>query len=172
MTARPCRMVASLSGGLDSRLVTGLAQRRNPELQAWTFGTEDAADRQIAGQICEMTGMKHQIFATDASLIPRHADDFVAASNGCATVHHAFWFERCHALRGVVDVSLNGYRGGVVLGDAIVGLGLRQELKYLRHRLGGSGTVTHPWLERNRTDDDFISYYLNLSHRPHTALAP
>jgi len=116
--------------------------------------------------------MKHLIFPTDAALIPRYADDFVATVNGCVTVHHAFWFERCHALRGVADVSLNGYRGGVVLGDAIVGLGLRQELKYLRRRLGGSGAVTHPWLERNRTDDDYINYYLALSHRPHAALAP
>lgn len=172
MTARPLRMVASLSGGLDSRLVTGLAQRRRPDLQAWTFGTEDAADRRIAAQICALTGMGQRIFPTDAALIPRHADDFVAATNGCATVHHAFWFERCHALREEVDISLNGYRGGVVLGDAIVGLGLRHELKYLRDRLRGGRAVVHPWLERNRSDSDLIRYYLALSHQPHPALGP
>lgn len=54
-----------LSGGLDSSLVTALAARHNPELQAFTVGMEGSSDLEAAKVLARQLGVRHHIRSFD-----------------------------------------------------------------------------------------------------------
>lgn len=121
MTARQGRYVAGLSGGLDSRLVLGIAHRFQPDLKAWTFGSPEAPDMVTAGTICRDLGLDHLTFTTKPELIPENSSLYSATVDGLISCDFAYGLERTHALRDSADIVLNGFMGEVVLGDYMVG---------------------------------------------------
>ncbi|MDY0111170.1 MAG: asparagine synthase-related protein [Candidatus Krumholzibacteria bacterium] len=167
----PGRLGASLSGGLDSRLMVGLAHRQGAEFTPWTFGTPGASDLQVAAEVCRTLGLGHDVFQPSADHIPEYAADYATILNGCGPLRNAFALDRCHAYRGRVDLMLNGYRGGVVLGKAIVDLGHRHRLRWWRGRLKLEPPVISPNLEDARDDALMGAYYVALSHQATPAIA-
>lgn len=158
------RLCASLSGGFDSRLVTGLVLRRGQRPTAWTFGADEATDLAIAKEICRRYELRHLIYRPDPSQILDHVSSYVTLINGCGPAAYAFWLKRCHELRGEADLVFNGYRGGVLLGDAIVDLGLERRLAWQLGRLRLGPRVLSPNIEDAIDADSMSAYYVALSH--------
>lgn len=163
---RPGPFSTSLSGGLDSRLMTGLAAPLIPDLKAWTFGTEDANDLRIARDIGRRLNIEHIHFPIRAEKIVDHASDYITTMNGAFHVLAAFGIERCMEMRRLTRVNLNGYRGGLIIGDILADLGLNQAAAYARYRIGAGPRVSHPWLEKLKTDEELALYYRDLCPRP------
>jgi asparagine synthase (glutamine-hydrolysing) len=61
MADREVEVGTFLSGGLDSSIVTALAARHNPDLQAVTVGMEGAPDVEAAKQVAAHLGIRHHI---------------------------------------------------------------------------------------------------------------
>jgi hypothetical protein len=165
------RLYTSLSGGVDSRLVTGLALRAGARPKAWTFGAEGSTDLAVAAEICRRHELEHLVYRPDPAKTLDHLEAFVTLVNGCGPVASAFALARGHDMWGHADVILNGYRGGVLLGDAIIDLGFPYRLRRLRARLSGGPPMVSAAMEDATSDDDMAAYYLALSHQAHPGVA-
>jgi len=169
ITRGPGQYTMALSGGMDSRLVVGLAVARVPDLIAWTFGTPEAPDLRVARQISGILGVEHRFFPVNLAQIERHSYDFATTVNGCSSLIGAYALARDHALRDVADVQLNGYRGGLILGDTVVDIGLPHALAYWRYRLGRGERCSPPTLDNLRTDEELALFYRDVGP-PYSAL--
>ncbi|MBD3221638.1 hypothetical protein GF314_10385 [bacterium] len=167
----PGRPGASLSGGLDSRLMLGLAHRQGARIAPWTIGPPGARDMTVAAEICRTLGLNHQPFRASPEHLPDHAGLYATMMNGSGPLQNAFALDRCHAYRGHVEVMHNGYRGGVVLGKAIVDLGMAHRVAWWRGRLGLGPRAVSPALEDARDDVAMAAYYRTLSHQAHPRIA-
>ena len=163
---RPGPFSASLSGGLDSRLMTSLAAPLVPDMKVWTFGSAESNDLRIARDICGRLGLEHIYFPIEAEKIVDHASNYITTMNGAFHVMTAFGIERCLAMHEKTRVNLNGYRGGLILGDILADLGFMQTAAYARYRIGAGPRVSHPWLEKLRTDEELALFYRDLCPRP------
>ncbi len=163
---RPGPFSTSLSGGLDSRLMTGLAAPLLPDLKAWTFGAEDANDLRIARDISGRLGIEHIHFPIEAGKIVDHASDYITTMNGAFHIMAAFGIERCLVMHEKTRVNLNGYRGGLIMGDILADLGFMQMAAYARYRIGAGPRVSHPWLEKLKTDEELALFYRDLCPLP------
>ncbi len=164
LLALPGRPGASLSGGLDSRLMVGLAHRQGAVLEPWTMGGDGAGDVTVAGEICNRLAWQHHVVVPDPETIPEYADVYATILNGSGPLQNAYTVPRCDQFRGTVDRMFNGYRGGVVLGKAIVDLGIQPRLRWWRSRLGLGPRVVSPNLEDARDPRSMAAFYRALSH--------
>lgn len=171
MVRREGRMVSGLSGGNDSRLVTGLAARRRKDLRAWTFGIPGSSDLTIAAEICRKLGIQHLTFGIDPGDLERHAEDFATLVDGSMTAAHAFFLPRARQLGGEADVALNGYGGDYLLQGGLLDLSYGAHLAYWRYRTGRGPYAPHPHLEKNR-DRRSIVAYLAARYGRRSSLAP
>ncbi len=158
----PGRLFTSLSGGLDSRLMTGLALKRGSELEAWTFGTPDALDMVIAKRICKNYNMPHHTFSGDSSDILENINAYSTILNGSGPLHNAYGLPRCHTLCNKTERILNGYRGGVILGNILVDLGLKARVSWLKGRFGLGPRTISPNLEDAISHEEMSTYYGSL----------
>jgi len=158
----PGRLFTSLSGGLDSRLMTGLAIREGANLEAWTFGDSEAADMIIASRICKTYKIPHHIYEGDPLAVLENASIYSTILNGSGPLQNAYGLPRCHDLRGKTDRILNGYRGGVVLGNAIVDLGQKARLRYWKGQFGLGGKSISPNLEDAQSLKQMSAFYRSL----------
>lgn len=158
MVRRSGRLVSGLSGGNDSRLVTGLAARRRSDLKAWTFGTPGSLDLTVAAQVCKKLRIEHLVFPLEPPDLAKHAADFVSVVDGSMTAAHAFFLPRAAQLGTQADVVLNGYGGDYLLQGGLLDLGPRAVLARARHGAGQGRPVPHPHLERNRSRDSIVGY--------------
>jgi len=165
------RLYTSLSGGFDSRLVTGLALRGGARPTAWTFGGDGSSDLAIAAEICRRHDLPHRIYRADPLETLEHLEAYATVMNGCGPVSSAFSMVRAADLRGQADLVLNGYRGGVLLGDAIIDLGLPYRFRRLKNRLRGGPPMVSGFLEEALSDDDMAAFYGALSHQAHPGVA-
>jgi asparagine synthase (glutamine-hydrolysing) len=61
MTIADVEVATFLSGGLDSSIITALAARYNPKVQAFTVGMEGTPDVAAAKQVAEYLGVNHHV---------------------------------------------------------------------------------------------------------------
>jgi asparagine synthase (glutamine-hydrolysing) len=165
------RYVSGLSGGLDSRLVTGLAARKVADLKTWTFGNPDSVDVRVARQVCEQLGLEQLVFPLRPEEVADNAELFAATADGAVACNHAFSLQRCRDLRTHGDIVLNGLAGDFILGGSLAGPKAAHVRAWLSHRAGRGPRVAHPWLEHLRTDDE-ISRYLGRIYGKRGRLAP
>lgn len=166
MMQRPGRYVAGLSGGLDSRLVAGMAARHRADLKAWTFGDPGAADLRVAQQVCARLGLEHLIFPPRPQAVPETADLFTTTVDGSVSCTYAFSLLRCRELREHADVVLNGYGGDAILGDTLLGPKAANVKAWLRYKAGRGPRVAHPRLEDNRSAEDIARYVESIYGKP------
>lgn len=171
MVQRSGRIVSGLSGGNDSRMVTGLAAHRRRDLRAWTFGTPDSMDLKVAAEICRILGIGHLRFSVEGGGLEEYADGFVTLVDGSMTAAHSFFLPRAMALGAQADVVLNGYGGDYLLQGGLLDLGPRAALDYARFRAGLASHAPHPHIERNGTRDS-IAAYIEARYGKQSALAP
>jgi len=164
IVALPGRLFTSLSGGLDSRLVAGLALSRGAKMEAWTFGGPGAPDLEIAGEICRRHGMPHNTYGAEPADLLANLEAYASVINGSGPMHFAFALERCRDLLGRTDRVLNGYRGGLLLGSYTSDRGVHHRLRWWKGRLGLGPTVVSPDLGDIRTDEDVIAFYGAIRH--------
>jgi hypothetical protein len=170
ITRLPGRYVAGLSGGLDSRLVAGLAARHRPDMKTWTFGGEGASDVRVAGLVSDVLGAEHLRFPLSAERVPENAALYATTVDGCCTVDFAHGLDRCLALREQADVVLNGYAGELYLGGAVLGPILKLVKKNLKSLKFSGPDVVNPRLSRNRTAAQ-VAGYAGMKYATQTRLA-
>lgn len=171
ITSRAGRYVSGLSGGLDSRLVTGIAARHKKDLKTWTFGSPEAPDMVSAVIISRHLGLEHLTFTTNPTLIPESSDLYSATVDGFITADFAYGLERTKALMQQADIVLNGYAGELVLGDYVVG----PKPKILWHNfrtgnLWGPDSLSYR-LVHHKTNESLARYLTALASKP-TGLLP
>lgn len=145
------RVVAGLSGGFDSRLVTGLLAPRMTGMTAWTFGTENAPDISAAKEVARRLSItEHWLYGVDPADIPEFAADFATTADGCNSANWAYAHKRKLSLRDHADIALNGFGGDIFLGASMTGGKFKALKAWLedRARLGRSAPL--PYLEWNR----------------------
>ncbi len=170
MVARPGPLVSGLSGGNDSRLVTGLAARRVTDLKAWTFGVEGSADLRVASAICAVLGLEHIRFGLDPAAMLENATDYVSSVDGSMTVAHAYIIPRARRLGEIARVVLNGYGGDYLLQGGLLDLGPAAWVALAEYRLRRRDPVPHPHLEGNLDRAGVVRYLAAKYGRP-SALA-
>lgn len=160
--SRPGPYSIGLSGGMDSRLVAGLALGKADGFFSWTYGTDDASDLRIARILAEKMGIPHDHVPVELDATARHATDLATTTNGGRPLLDASQLERCHALLGKSNVHLSGYRGGLILGDTVMDIGVPHAARYARFRLGRGPRVSHPWLDALKTDEELALFYRDV----------
>jgi hypothetical protein len=129
------------------------------------MGGEGARDVAIAAEVCSRLGWRHRICSIDPDSIPVQAQVYATILNGSGPLQNAYAVARCEQFRGQVDRMFNGYRGGVVLGTAIVDLGLKPRIRWWRGRLRMGPPTVSPNLEDARDPDSMAAYYSAMSHQ-------
>jgi asparagine synthase (glutamine-hydrolysing) len=112
-----------LSGGLDSRLLLGIATAQGRRCATITFGQRRARDVVYAAALARRAGTEHHWFPLDAGgWVSEHAEEHLALTEGFQSWAHAHGISTLAAAREIVDVALTGFGG-----DAVIG-GLPREL--------------------------------------------
>ncbi len=182
VTRRPGRYVSGLSGGLDSRLVTALATRCDPDMKIWTYGTPDSADMTTASRISAHLGRDHLRFLSDPERTPRHAAMYSTTVDGCVTAEFAFRLERTNELMDSADIVLNGFAGDAILGGSMLGPRLRILVDNIKQRNLRGRDVVSPFLSANTHPTTIAGYVASkydypsqlhrvLTHKPETMSA-
>lgn len=152
------RLVAGLSGGLDSRLNLAAVAPHAPGLVAWTFGAPGAADLETAAAVCRILGIQHLTYPIDPMAIERNALDFVSTVDGSMTAAFAYQLDRARDLRERADVVCNGYAGEVIVRGSMLDLKEKEWIPYARGRLSLGPPAPHPRFECNRDKDAVVRY--------------
>lgn len=111
--ASGARLVAPLSGGLDSRLIVGLCEKPVP---TFTWGRPGCRDLLYAEQFARRVGSPHRSLELDAAPYPALWAQGVAAVGGCVGVRDMYILPFAPLLAEAGDVALNGLAGDVFLG--------------------------------------------------------
>jgi asparagine synthase (glutamine-hydrolysing) len=109
------RVGVFLSGGLDSRVLAGLAAERGP-LHTFTFGHPGCRDVHYAAKIARATGAIHHVHHLRdgrwlLDVMPRH----LALTEAQHSFIHAHGMSMLDTASGLVDLDLTGWDGGTVL---------------------------------------------------------
>lgn len=105
-----------LSGGLDSRLILGLIERR--PVTSITYGARHSRDVFYAAQIARAAGSDHHWFDLgDGRWVLEHVDLHLALTEGFHSWIHAHGMSTLAAARPRMDLNLSGWDGGTVMGD-------------------------------------------------------
>jgi len=106
-----------LSGGLDSRTIVGMTERR--PIVSLTYGERNCRDVQIAGRIARAVGSDHHWFdLPDGHWVTTHVDFHLALTEGFHSWIHAHGITSLPPARQMIDVNLTGWDGGTVMGHA------------------------------------------------------
>ncbi len=109
------RLVAPLSGGLDSRLIVGLCE--SPErVPTFTWGEEGCRDLRYAELFARRVGSPHRSLELRAEGYPAVWARGVAAAGGCVGVRDMYILPFAPLLAREGDVALNGLAGDAFLG--------------------------------------------------------
>ena len=144
------QVVAGLSGGYDSRLVTGLLAPHLKSMTAWTFGTANAPDLSAAKKVASQLGIsEHLLFGVEPEDIPAFAQDFASTVDGCNTTNWAYAQQRKMSLREHADIALNGFGGDAFLGGSMTGGKVRAVKAWLEDRAKFGTSAPAPYIEWN-----------------------
>ena len=115
LEASGARLVAPLSGGLDSRLIVGLCER--PErVPTFTWGAPGCRDVRYAELFARRVGSPHRSFDLSPELYPPVWERGAAAVGGCVGARDMYILPFAPVLAEAGDVALNGLAGDVILG--------------------------------------------------------
>jgi asparagine synthase (glutamine-hydrolysing) len=104
-----------LSGGLDSRAILGLIERR--PVVSLTYGARDCRDVYYAGRIARAVGSDHHWFDfPDGNWVKEFADFHLELTEGFHSWIHAHGLSTLNVAREYVDLNLSGWDGGTVMG--------------------------------------------------------
>ncbi|HLF25334.1 MAG TPA: asparagine synthase-related protein [Anaerolineae bacterium] len=104
-----------LSGGLDSRTILGLIERR--PVVTLTYGMRHCRDTHYAQRIAQAVGSQHQWFdLPDGRWVREHADFHLELTEGFHSWLHGHGISTLATARQLIDVQLSGWDGGTVMG--------------------------------------------------------
>ena len=105
-----------LSGGLDSRTILGLIERR--PVVSLTYGIRTCRDVYYARRIAQAVGSDHHWFdLPDGEWVKECVDFHLDLTEGFHSWIHAHGISTLPQARQLMDVNLTGWDGGTVLGD-------------------------------------------------------
>ncbi len=103
-----------LSGGLDSRAILGLSERR--PITSITFGDPACRDVRFAQRIARICGTQHHWFdLRDSQWVTDTADLHMHLTEGFHSWIHAHGMSTLPAARELIDVNLSGWDGSTVM---------------------------------------------------------
>ena len=111
-----CPLGVTLSGGLDSRTLAGIASQSISDLLVFTLGDPDCMDRRFASEVAQQIGAKH------CTVSPENVDwekNFYTSARLCegmSSVLHAHILMLMPYLENSVGVVLDGLGGGAING--------------------------------------------------------
>jgi asparagine synthase (glutamine-hydrolysing) len=104
-----------LSGGLDSRTILGLVERR--PVVSLTYGQRESRDVCYARRIARAVGSEHHwVDLPDGRWVLAHVDAHLRMTEGFHSWIHAHGMSTLAAARELMDVNLTGWDGGTVMG--------------------------------------------------------
>jgi len=106
-----------LSGGLDSRTILGMIERR--PVASVTYGEANCRDVHYARRIARAVGSDHHWFdLSDAAWVREYAGFHLDLTEGFHSWIHAHGISMLPQARELMDVNLTGWDGGTLMGDA------------------------------------------------------
>jgi len=106
-----------LSGGLDSRTIVGMTDRR--PIVSLTYGERNCRDVHIARRIARAVGSDHHwLELPNGHWVEEYADFHVALTEGFHSWIHAHGITTLAQARQLIDVNLTGWDGGTVMGHS------------------------------------------------------
>ncbi len=109
------RLGVYLSGGLDSRSILGMIDRR--PVASLTYGTRDCRDVYYAERIAKAVGSDHHwMDLPNAKWVEQYADFHVDITEGYHSWIHAHGISTLARAREIMDVNLTGWGGGMLKG--------------------------------------------------------
>jgi asparagine synthase (glutamine-hydrolysing) len=104
-----------LSGGLDSRTILGLSERR--PIVSLTYGASNCRDVYYAAQIAKAVGSQHHwVDFPDGNWVKEHVDFHLDLTEGFHSWIHAHGISTLSKARELMDVNLTGWDGGTLMG--------------------------------------------------------
>jgi asparagine synthase (glutamine-hydrolysing) len=114
-----CRVGVYLSGGLDSRTLLGLIDRR--PVGSLSYGPAGCRDVHYAGRIARAAGSQHHwCDLPDGRWVLEQAPFHLELTEGFHSWVHAHGMTTLPQARRIMDVNLSGWDGGTVMGDHYV----------------------------------------------------
>jgi asparagine synthase (glutamine-hydrolysing) len=104
-----------LSGGLDSRFILGVVERR--PVASLTYGNSNCRDVHYAEKIAKTVGSDHNwIDFPDGRWVEQFADFHLELTEGYHSWIHSHGISTLPRARQIMDVNLTGWDGGSVMG--------------------------------------------------------
>jgi asparagine synthase (glutamine-hydrolysing) len=104
-----------LSGGLDSRTILGVVERR--PVVSLTYGIRNCRDVYYARHIAKAVGSDHHWFdLSNGEWVKEHVELHLNLTEGFHSWIHAHGISTLRQARQLIDVNLTGWDGGTVMG--------------------------------------------------------
>jgi asparagine synthase (glutamine-hydrolysing) len=112
------RVAATLSGGMDSRVLLGLAEAEGlaGSMRAFTTGHAHTYDVVFARRIARSCGVPWEFLPIEPDYVARHAARFSWLTDGMVNAHHGWQSGMVQRMPEDFDGVLTGFIGGVVAG--------------------------------------------------------
>lgn len=114
-----CPIGVPLSGGLDSRVLSGIASRSISHLPVFTFGNDDCMDRRFSSQVAHRIGAKHHCASPESVAWEDNFRTSVILCDGMSPVLHAHILLLSSILTKEVGVVLDGLAGDMIVGGYV-----------------------------------------------------
>jgi asparagine synthase (glutamine-hydrolysing) len=107
-----------LSGGLDSRTILGMIERR--PVVSLTYGVHNCRDVYYARRIARAVGSDHRwVDLPDGEWVKEHVDFHLDLTEGFHSWIHAHGISTLPQARQLMDVNLTGWDGGTRMGSPV-----------------------------------------------------
>lgn len=118
------KIAVTLSGGLDSRIITGLLHKNNQKLDTFSFGNKYCKEVIIAQKVCgKLSNCQHQIVVTKPEDIIKNAESVVWLSDGHTNLSAiSTYFGDLRKIIKEYDLLMGGFFGDVILGGSFTSL--------------------------------------------------
>lgn len=117
LTSDSYRPGVFLSGGLDSRSILGMIERR--PIASVTYGVQNCRDVYYANRIARAVGNDHHWFDfPNGKWVEEIADFHLELTEGFHSWIHAHGMSTLPHVRELMDVNLTGWDGGTVMGHS------------------------------------------------------
>lgn len=110
------RVGVTLSGGMDSRALLGLALQHGADVKAYTFGLAGCPDIHYARQITGACKIAHTVVEVDGSHLPKWLDHGIYVTGGMVNCIHYHILALAEILASDADVVLDGLGGDALTG--------------------------------------------------------
>jgi len=111
------RPTISLSGGLDSRVITFGLTDQGLRPRTYTFGAPGCLDNNFARRVARTCGLQHSFHALHADHVTTHCEDLVLLTDGQLPVVHGHGIHCMEAVACEADIVVHGLAGGMIMGS-------------------------------------------------------